>query len=74
MARFSPLLLALLGCVIIVVLAACADYDNGGQPAAGETVQVFKVNLSDGTTMDCISSDSYGDFGILDCDWTSRKK
>ena len=73
MVKYSPLWIALLACMLILAVS-CATYNNGGQPSADQTVQVFNVTLSDGTTMECISSDTYGDHGVLDCDWASRRK
>lgn len=56
--------------VATVLLTAGCTASNGGKPT-GE-FDVFDVTLSDGRVIECLSSDTYGGNGVLDCNWNPR--
>lgn len=52
--------------VVVGVLTGCSS-DSG--PGPSEEFEVYRVNLDDGRTLECISSITYGGSGVLDCNW-----
>lgn len=61
--------LALLAALVFLAVS-CSSATNGG--TTNGPMHVFDVQLDNGRTLQCISSDSYSDHGILDCDWGAK--